>query len=113
MAKRKPIKWGAESPEVIARSGNRCWYCGDNLAAGRHEEYDNRGALVEYWPILDGYYERRTVDHVMPLSRGGSNELNNLVLACRSCNCRKGTLTVDEWRPIAGQPFAFEVMGWQ
>jgi len=30
------------------------------------------------------------VDHIVPLSRGGSDYLDNLALACRSCNLRKG-----------------------
>lgn len=29
------------------------------------------------------------VEHVIPLCRGGTNELANLVLACPSCNLRK------------------------
>ena len=31
------------------------------------------------------------VDHIIPLSRGGTSELNNLALACRSCNAYKST----------------------
>lgn len=31
-----------------------------------------------------------TVDHRIPLSRGGSNWPSNLVPACKSCNCKKG-----------------------
>jgi 5-methylcytosine-specific restriction endonuclease McrA len=30
-----------------------------------------------------------TRDHYIPLARGGSNYANNLVPACRSCNCKK------------------------
>lgn len=29
------------------------------------------------------------VDHIMPISRGGSNKLKNLVTACRPCNISK------------------------
>lgn len=32
-----------------------------------------------------------TLDHVVPLFRGGSHVADNLRVACRSCNCRKGT----------------------
>ena len=33
--------------------------------------------------------EKLTIDHIVPLSRGGTNEMNNLVLACKSCNSAK------------------------
>jgi hypothetical protein len=32
-----------------------------------------------------------TRDHVIPQSRGGSNEWTNVVTACSSCNTRKGS----------------------
>lgn len=35
-------------------------------------------------------------DHVMPLSRGGTNDRANLVTACRSCNQQKSDKTPDE-----------------
>lgn len=31
-----------------------------------------------------------TLDHVTPLARGGSDEIENLTTACRDCNVRKG-----------------------
>lgn len=39
-----------------------------------------------------------TVDHVLPLVRGGTNYEGNLTPACRRCNGAKGGLTVVEWR---------------
>lgn len=38
-----------------------------------------------------------TEDHVIPLSRGGSNGPENLVIACRECNERKHTKMPHEW----------------
>lgn len=40
-----------------------------------------------------------TVDHVVPLSRGGTNDESNLIPACVSCNSQKGAKTLWEWRP--------------
>jgi 5-methylcytosine-specific restriction endonuclease McrA len=36
-------------------------------------------------------------DHVMPLKLGGSHSLDNMVIACASCNLRKNSLHPDEW----------------
>lgn len=37
------------------------------------------------------------IDHIVPLSRGGGNELDNLQILCMSCNFSKGTKTMAEW----------------
>jgi 5-methylcytosine-specific restriction endonuclease McrA len=37
------------------------------------------------------------IDHVIPLSRGGSWELANLILCCGECNAIKGSLTGEEY----------------
>ncbi len=37
------------------------------------------------------------VDHVRPKSRGGSDCVSNLVLACHACNQAKGNQTATEW----------------
>lgn len=39
-----------------------------------------------------------TVDHLIPVSRGGNHSIGNLVPACRSCNSRKGGRFLMEWR---------------
>ena len=36
-----------------------------------------------------GSTEYLEIDHIIPLARGGSNELDNLQILCRSCNRRK------------------------
>jgi 5-methylcytosine-specific restriction endonuclease McrA len=68
---------------VKDRDGDLCRYCG--LAVRWSDRRGPRGG---------------TIDHVQPVSRNGKNELNNLVIACRSCNSRKQDRTPDE----AGMP---------
>lgn len=42
-----------------------------------------------------GEVEQLQIDHVIPLSRGGSNHPDNLQLLCGPCNLAKGTDTTD------------------
>ncbi len=42
--------------------------------------------------------ERLTIDHVLPVSRGGKTRWENCVLACHRCNGRKANLTPREAR---------------
>lgn len=39
-----------------------------------------------------------SLDHVIPLSRGGSHGVGNLAPMCRTCNSSKGAKTISEWR---------------
>lgn len=45
--------------------------------------------------VCCGITDKLTADHVMPLSRGGSNSIDNLQPLCGLCNSRKHTQTVD------------------
>jgi 5-methylcytosine-specific restriction endonuclease McrA len=56
---------------LFARDQYRCQYCGRPAS-----ELKPREAL--------------TRDHVIPMSRGGTNEWTNVVTACSPCNTRKG-----------------------
>ena len=47
-----------------------------------------------------------TRDHVMPKSRGGKDAYENLVIACKACNNRKGDRTPEEANmPLLAVPF--------
>ncbi len=41
--------------------------------------------------------EELTMDHLIPLSRGGKSEKINLVPACKDCNNKKKYLLPSEW----------------
>jgi 5-methylcytosine-specific restriction endonuclease McrA len=38
-----------------------------------------------------------TLDHVIPLSKGGKHSKDNVVAACGHCNSSKGNRTLEEW----------------
>lgn len=42
------------------------------------------------------------LDHIRPISRGGSNWPDNLAFTCRKCNTSKGNKTVEEWKAVRG-----------
>jgi 5-methylcytosine-specific restriction endonuclease McrA len=62
---------------LFARDNYRCQFCGRHQIALRHRECLTR-------------------DHLVPLSRGGSNAWNNVLTACSTCNTRKGNLLPKE-----------------
>lgn len=68
---------------LYVRDGRRCFYCGRMMLSIEDiERAPSRSVEAINYP---------TFDHVVPLSRGGANTLNNLVIACRECNVRKGS----------------------
>jgi 5-methylcytosine-specific restriction endonuclease McrA len=52
--------------------------------------------------------QRLTMDHIVPLGRGGRSRRGNVVAACKECNTRKRSLVPVEWeeyvRALASQP---------
>lgn len=61
---------------------------------GRNYEYLAHREKVfsrdSYTCVFCGATEDLTLDHILPISKGGGNELSNLQTLCRSCNSRKG-----------------------
>lgn len=41
-----------------------------------------------------------SIDHVIPISRGGRHSIGNLVSACKSCNSRKNARFITEWKVL-------------
>lgn len=65
----------------IHRQEGQCLYCSVRMTApGR-----DRPTSLQW-------------DHVVPLSRGGTHSIGNLIAACRNCNLSKGRSTVMEWK---------------
>ena len=58
---------------------------------------DYNGPLICYYcssPVsrfmIDGDPLKATVDHIIPVSKKGTSNIDNLVLSCSQCNIRKG-----------------------
>ena len=66
-------------------------------------------ACVLQGPDCDVVYEH--MDHLTPLSRGGSHTLENLVPACGRCNMQKGSRTYDEWLVFVNEQRRAKVNG--
>lgn len=58
--------------------------------ATRRRVYRRDGAACQYCGKPIPYQDMAHVDHRRPVSRGGTSEEENLILACPSCNLRKG-----------------------
>jgi 5-methylcytosine-specific restriction endonuclease McrA len=53
---------------------------------------DRARGLCEYCHAVEAWqYVRFTIDHILPRSRGGLDELDNLALACFNCNRKKSS----------------------
>lgn len=65
--------------------------------------YTQRRALLHQWrksgtACVYCTSPATTVDHVIPLARGGTNYEGNLVPCCKRCNSSKSDLLTSEWR---------------
>jgi 5-methylcytosine-specific restriction endonuclease McrA len=43
-------------------------------------------------------YDDMTIDHIAPLSKGGSNDLANTIPSCQLCNNQKADRSIEEFR---------------
>jgi 5-methylcytosine-specific restriction endonuclease McrA len=68
---RQEVKFSRHN--IYLRDGNRCQYCGHKFTSSE-----------------------LSLDHVIPLSRGGTSSWENVICACLACNVKKGNRTPAE-----------------
>ncbi|MGD8388194.1 MAG: HNH endonuclease [Desulfobacteraceae bacterium] len=68
---KRPVRFSRQN--IYARDRYRCQYCGSRFPS-----------------------EELTYDHVLPRSRGGKTEWENIVTCCVACNRKKGGRTPEE-----------------
>ena len=87
--RRKNAIRNSVSPKHIVRMCEaqnwKCAYCVKPMRKKRHKDFRGQEA---------------TVDHIVPISRGGGNWKANLTMACAKCNQEKGDMTGDEYRTV-------------
>lgn len=60
-----------ELKEAVRAKSGKCFYCGCELNDSN-----------------------RTIDHIVPINKGGTNDIKNLVCCCHDCNQVKGGETI-------------------
>ena len=100
--RRRKASWQQER-ELIARDDHRCRFCGIPLI-----DKNIRAAMRVYYPdelpwggTDDSCHAAFLCmwvqyDHVLPHSRGGRTDLDNLVITCGPCNCGRGEWALEE-----------------
>ena len=72
---------------------------------GELQGYEVREYLLEKWgrkcAYCDAEHTPVEIDHIHPRSKGGSNRVSNMTLACHDCNQKKGNRLISEF--LAGQ----------
>ena len=66
---------------------------------GELQGYETREYLLEKWDRTCAYCNAQgaalEIEHIVPKSKGGSNRISNLTLACHDCNCKKGNQSIE------------------
>jgi hypothetical protein len=78
-----------ESIGLLYSSAKDCPYCGVEMSDRCHEDLKTAKSL----------------DHLVPLEKGGSHSLSNVTICCLSCNSKKGNLHYHDWIERLGEPY--------
>jgi 5-methylcytosine-specific restriction endonuclease McrA len=79
--KRKNGGLGLTLAQIAALQRSPCHYCGATTN------------------VVQGVVRCMEIDHVIPVSKGGKTEINNVVPACRTCNAKKHNKVLDANMP--------------
>src|SRR5262245_22398279 len=85
---RRPISATLRA-QVLSRDGYRCLMCGAKAT--------DSGVTLQ-------------VDHVVPVDRGGTDDLDNLAALCQPCNRGKSNLTLADYRGLNLIPYGMRGM---
>jgi len=91
---------------VMIRGRYRSPYGRSHVGLSKHRLFARDRQVCAYCGV-HAYESELTVEHIVPVSRGGRHEWTNVVTACRSCNTRKGNRRPEEANmPLLYVPYA-------
>lgn len=88
--------WQKNNPEAVANKSHKRRAKIKNGSC--HVDKKELQKLYGSSCLYCGSTESITIDHIVPISRGGIHAIGNLAPACAFCNSSKGTKTLTEWR---------------
>lgn len=80
----------------IKKTNGRCWYCGkyinvrDKYVLSRLTDIERHNSNI--------FKDNFSVDHVLPTSGGGTDNIDNLVPCCTRCNSMKQGKGIEDLR---------------
>ena len=101
MAKRFREKRSTKHPERILRHGRELPFTKDDFRGWLIAKLNGVNGVVQcaYCPTFISI-DDLSIDHEVPVSRGGDLTFDNLVLCCEPCNQAKGEVLGESWRAL-------------
>jgi len=75
--------------KLFRLQNGKCFWCNEEMHFSEGQHYQPR---------------RVTIDHILPVSQGGTHELDNLVAACLECNSKRNSLDSNRVKQVQGTP---------
>jgi len=76
----KTLRFKRHKEKQFVLQMGRCFYCREKF----YEDYQ----IIKAGVVVNRY-RHIEVDHIVSLSKGGTNDYSNLVLSCQPCNLEK------------------------
>ena len=97
LPKRKQRSWIKATPKIYGQNDNQKFYNSKMWRALRKYKIKNN-PLCEQCEREKQVTSAECIDHIKPLSMGGTNDLSNLQTLCNKCHAKKSAKESVEYR---------------